>query len=143
MAAAPSPPGSPGRSRSPVIPPDFEAGRTPVSEGDFWNRYEVKYYDDSIPEQLLGNVKGCRQSCIPSTKKEWTRWGKKRFPLVAWLPSYTRQFLLADSIAAITVAVLNIPQGISYALLAGVPPQIGLYSSIFPGLAYAIFGTSR
>ena len=132
---------SPGRGKSAVIPPDFEAGRTPVSEGDFWNKYEVKYYDDSIPEQILGNVKGFRP--FPTNKKDWARWGRKRLPLVAWLPGYDRQSFLADLIAAVTVAVLNIPQGISYALLAGVPPQNGLYTSIFPGLAYAIFGTSR
>ncbi|HAQ50722.1 MAG TPA: sodium-independent anion transporter, partial [Gammaproteobacteria bacterium] len=48
-----------------------------------------------------------------------------------------------DGFAAIITAILFIPQGIAYALLAGLPPQVGLYASILPPLTYALFGTSR
>lgn len=112
-----------------------------MSENDFWNTFEVKYYDSSISEQLWDKIKGWRP--CPSSTKEWARWGRKRFPMVTWLPAYDQKSFLADLVASITVAVLNIPQGISYALLAGVPPQHGLYASIFPGMAYAVLGTSR
>jgi sulfate permease, SulP family len=64
-------------------------------------------------------------------------------PIAAWLPDYQRQNLSRDLTAAIIVAVLLIPQSLAYAMLAGVPAEIGLYASMLPLLAYAFFGTSR
>ena len=55
---------------------------------------------------------------------------------------YSRPFL-DDLIAAIIVAVLLVPQCLAYALLAGLPPQMGIYASILPLVAYAVFGYSR
>ncbi|KAL7112949.1 hypothetical protein ACP275_04G033500 [Erythranthe tilingii] len=65
------------------------------------------------------------------------------FPIVQWGPQYTWQFLKADLIAGITIASLAIPQGISYAKLANLPPILGLYSSFVPPLVYAVMGSSR
>lgn len=59
-----------------------------------------------------------------------------------WLLSYRRGFLQGDASAGIIVTIMLIPQSLAYALLAGLPPQVGLYASIFPLIAYAIFGTS-
>ena len=64
-------------------------------------------------------------------------------PITAWAPRYQRSNLKGDLIAGFTISALLIPQGLAYALLAGLPPQVGLYASIAPVIAYAIFGTSR
>ena len=60
-----------------------------------------------------------------------------------WLSAYPRQHLGADLVAGIMVAILVIPQSLAYALLSGLPPQAGLYVSIFPVIAYALLGSSR
>ncbi|KAL8523031.1 hypothetical protein ACS0TY_013124 [Phlomoides rotata] len=65
------------------------------------------------------------------------------FPIFEWGPRYTLEFFKADIIAGITIASLAIPQGISYAKLANLPPILGLYSSFVPPLIYAVMGSSR
>ncbi|WOX05392.1 SulP family inorganic anion transporter [Microbulbifer pacificus] len=59
-----------------------------------------------------------------------------------WLKNYRRQNLPADLTAALVSGMLLVPQGLAYALLAGLPPHIGLYASLLPLIAYAIFGSS-
>jgi sulfate permease, SulP family len=68
---------------------------------------------------------------------------KRYFPILTWAPGYDRQTLSADLIAAVIVTIMLIPQSLAYALLAGLPAEVGLYASIAPLLLYAIFGTSR
>jgi SulP family sulfate permease len=68
---------------------------------------------------------------------------QRTVPIARWLPRYRRGDLRRDLIAGFTISALLIPQGLAYALLAGLPPQVGLYASIAPVIAYAIFGTSR
>ena len=68
---------------------------------------------------------------------------KNSLPILHWLPNYTRENLRGDLFAGITVGVMLIPQGMAYALIAGLPPVYGLYASIVPQLIYAILGTSR
>jgi len=65
------------------------------------------------------------------------------FPPSEWLVGYNKDTLSSDLVAAIIVTIMLIPQSLAYAMLAGLPPQIGLYASIFPLFAYALFGTSR
>ncbi|OIV91340.1 hypothetical protein TanjilG_01958 [Lupinus angustifolius] len=65
------------------------------------------------------------------------------FPIFEWAPQYTLKFFKSDLIAGITIASLAIPQGISYAKLANLPPILGLYSSFIPPLIYAMMGSSR
>lgn len=65
------------------------------------------------------------------------------FPILDWGKTYRRGTFLNDGLAAIIVTIMLIPQSLAYALLAGLPPQMGLYASILPLIAYAIFGTSR
>ncbi|MCD9640077.1 Sulfate transporter 3.1 [Datura stramonium] len=65
------------------------------------------------------------------------------FPIFEWGPRYTLDFFKSDLIAGITIASLAIPQGISYAKLANLPPILGLYSSFVPPLVYAVMGSSR
>ncbi len=63
-------------------------------------------------------------------------------PAVAWLKHYNREKFIQDATAAFIVTVLLIPQSLAYALLAGVPPEVGLYSSILPLVLYALSGSS-
>ncbi len=65
------------------------------------------------------------------------------FPIGGWLKTYRRQDMSDDLFAGIITAILLVPQGIAYAILAGLPPQLGLYASILPPLLYALLGTSR
>lgn len=64
-------------------------------------------------------------------------------PIAAWLPTYDRRNLRSDLAAGLTIGAMLVPQAMAYALLAGLPPEVGLYASIVPVLAYAAFGTSR
>ena len=63
--------------------------------------------------------------------------------MLQWLSEYKREYLSGDLFAGVTVGVMLIPQGMAYALIAGLPPVYGLYASIVPQLIYAILGTSR
>ncbi|XP_022953301.1 sulfate transporter 3.1-like isoform X2 [Cucurbita moschata] len=65
------------------------------------------------------------------------------FPVVEWGPRYNPGLLKSDLISGITIASLAIPQGISYAKLANLPPILGLYSSFIPPLIYAMMGSSK
>ncbi|MCB1809733.1 MAG: sodium-independent anion transporter, partial [Candidatus Competibacteraceae bacterium] len=68
----------------------------------------------------------------------------KRFiPAVDWLSRYDRSQFSNDLLASIIVTIMLIPQSLAYAMLAGLPPQMGLYASILPLVAYAVFGSSR
>lgn len=64
-------------------------------------------------------------------------------PVLDWGRRYDRTTLTSDLVAAAIVTIMLIPQSLAYAMLAGLPPEIGLYASILPIIAYAIFGTSR
>ena len=61
----------------------------------------------------------------------------------SWLRGYNGGIFSEDLVAAIIVTILLVPQCLAYALLAGLPPQVGIYVSIFPLIAYALFGSSR
>ncbi len=65
------------------------------------------------------------------------------FPIFSWLKTYSRTDFNGDLFAGVMTAILLVPQGIAFALLAGLPPQFGLYASILPPLFYAVLGTSR
>ncbi|MCL6250442.1 sulfate permease [Altererythrobacter sp. KTW20L] len=64
-------------------------------------------------------------------------------PILDWGRGYNRTVLTSDLVAAIIVTIMLIPQSLAYAMLAGLPPEVGLYASILPIMAYALFGTSR
>ena len=68
---------------------------------------------------------------------------RRHVPLLDWAPAYDRTAFSNDMIAALVVTFMLIPQSLAYALLAGLPPEAGIYASIAPIVLYAIFGTSR
>jgi len=67
----------------------------------------------------------------------------KLFPALEWLREYSRLDLSSDLLAAVIVTIMLIPQSLAYALLAGLPAEMGLYASILPLIAYALLGSSR
>lgn len=68
---------------------------------------------------------------------------RKHVPLFEWIGNYQSKHWTGDISAGLTVGVMLIPQGMAYAMLAGLPPIFGLYASTIPILIYAVFGTSR
>jgi len=78
-------------------------------------------------------------SAMPRSVHPVARW----LPIVGWLDRYRRDDLGGDLVAGLTVAAMLVPQGMAYALLAGMPPQAGLYAATVPIALYAVFGTSR
>ena len=68
---------------------------------------------------------------------------EQALPALEWLRGYSRRSLINDGLAAIIVTIMLIPQSLAYALLAGLPAEMGLYASILPLIAYALFGSSR
>ena len=68
---------------------------------------------------------------------------RRYLPILAWGAEYSRRTFTNDLIVAAIVTIMLIPQSLAYALLAGLPAQVGLYASMAPLVLYAIFGTSR
>lgn len=68
---------------------------------------------------------------------------KSLIPILEWLPNYKKEFLGGDLSAGLTVGIMLIPQGMAYAMIAGLPPVFGLYAALIPQVIYGILGTSR
>lgn len=71
------------------------------------------------------------------------RWLARALPALTWLRGYSRSDFQADTIAGLITAILLVPQAMAYGMLAGLPPQVGLYASVVAPIAYALFGSSR
>jgi sulfate permease, SulP family len=67
---------------------------------------------------------------------------ERLLPGIAWMRRYDRTALQGDALAALIVTIMLIPQSLAYALLAGLPPEVGLYASMLPLVGYALFGSS-
>ncbi|KAI3731572.1 hypothetical protein L1987_62761 [Smallanthus sonchifolius] len=96
-----------------------------------------KLKETFFPDDPLRQFKG--QSC----KQKWLLGFQYIFPILQWGPHYNLNLLKSDVVSGLTIASLAIPQGISYAKLANLPPIVGLYSSFVPPLVYAVLGSSR
>lgn len=64
------------------------------------------------------------------------------FPILDWLQDYTSETFVRDALAAVIVTLMLVPQALAYAMLAGLPAEVGLYASMIPLVVYALFGTS-
>ncbi len=76
---------------------------------------------------------------MPPSLKHWL----PKLPILDWGRRYDRETLVSDGVAALIVTIMLIPQSLAYALLAGLPAEVGLYASVAPLLLYALFGSSR
>ena len=86
---------------------------------------------------------GARDSRAAARRpRDLAGWARAVFPVFEWLPGYRRSTFAADLAAGLTVGAVLIPQGMAYALVAGLPPVAGLYAAVFPILAYALLGLS-
>lgn len=91
---------------------------------------------------ILSRLKEKRICFLINVKGDFKLW-KKFIPAFEWLTNYKRDDLSGDISAGLIVAIMLIPQGMAYAMLAGLDPVIGLYTSTIPLVVYALFGTSR
>ncbi|XP_076941979.1 putative sulfate transporter 3.3 [Bidens hawaiensis] len=97
------------------------------------NRLKETFFPDDPLRQFKGQ----------STKQKWLLAFQYIFPILQWFPHYNLNLLKSDVVSGLTIASLAIPQGISYAKLANLPPIVGLYSSFVPPLVYAVLGSSK
>ncbi|URE06915.1 STAS domain, partial [Musa troglodytarum] len=109
---------------------NFSSGRT------FLSSFRNGLKETLLPDDPFRYLKG-KSACSVA-------WGYLKYfvPILEWAPRYTFAKFRFDLLAGITIASVAIPQGISYARLANLPPIIGLYSSFIPPLIYAVFGSS-
>ena len=82
------------------------------------------------------NVLQCRRKCLVNKVKSC-------FPIIDWLPKYKASYLRNDLIAGFAVVVMIVPQSLAHGVVAGLPPQYGLYSSFPAMFVYLFFGTSK
>ncbi|GKU98036.1 hypothetical protein SLEP1_g11092 [Rubroshorea leprosula] len=97
------------------------------------NRLKETFFPDDPLRQFQGQP----------LKKKWILGAQYLFPILQWGPNYSFKLFKSDLVSGLTIASLAIPQGISYAKLASLPPIVGLYSSFVPPLVYAVLGSSR
>ncbi len=89
------------------------------------------------------SVKSAAKNAVYNSPRYAKEYFLGLFPIIEWLPRYNLTWLLGDVLAGITVGMVVIPQALSYAKLAGVPLEFGLYTSFIGVLAYALFATSK
>ncbi|KAK1288042.1 putative sulfate transporter 3.3 [Acorus calamus] len=119
-----------------VLPMDVHKVALPPPQTSL-QKLKVRFKETFFPDDPFRHFKG--RSC--ATK--WLLAVQYIFPILQWAPNYNLSLFKSDVVSGLTIASLAIPQGISYAKLANLPPIIGLYSSFVPPLIYALLGSSR
>ena len=116
------------------MPDTAAAGGAPPPAPEAFAAVPLKRFHETVPEPSLADkLRALLLQLRPRLP---------RFTLLEWLPSYNRAKMASDALAACVVATVLVPQGMSYALLAGVDPVYGLYSSITPLFTYGLLTTS-
>ncbi|KAM0948691.1 putative SLC26A/SulP transporter, STAS domain, sulfate anion transporter, STAS domain superfamily [Dioscorea sansibarensis] len=100
-------------------------------------KLKIRFKETFFPDDPFRNLSGQPFSSKLSFSAQFL------FPILCWAPSYSFSLFRCDLVSGLTIASLAIPQGISYAKLANLPPIVGLYSSFVPPLVYAVLGSSR
>ncbi|XP_058108178.1 probable sulfate transporter 3.3 [Magnolia sinica] len=101
------------------------------------DRFKGRFKETFFPDDPMRQFKG------QPLQRKWILALQYLFPILHWGPTYSLALFKSDIISGLTIASLAIPQGISYAKLANLPPIVGLYSSFVPPLVYAVLGSSR
>uniref|UniRef100_A0A8B9U9G0 Solute carrier family 26 member 6 n=1 Tax=Anas zonorhyncha TaxID=75864 RepID=A0A8B9U9G0_9AVES len=123
-----------GRDGSPEGAPRTREGDGVRGSRQFLGRAGGGHWGGSAPAPSPGR-------CSASTAKSLLF---RFLPILRWLPRYpVKDWLLGDIASGFSVGIMHLPQGLAYALLAGLPPVTGLYSSFYPVFLYFFFGTSR
>ena len=113
------------------------------SQNEFDEKYGSKQPLESGPHRFRRNLRRAFLSSC-SSKEACVNSIFSFLPILSWLPNYDwRNDFLSDIVGGVTSGIMNIPQGISYSLLAGVAPVYGIYASCFPAFFYMLFGTSK
>lgn len=126
-----------------------------TKKGDLVKESEVRYYGSSSSDTLYGSIPSFEET--PVTLKEYyNHFIRERltvrsagdyvisiFPIIKWMPHYNWAWGYADIVAGITVGCVLVPQSMSYAQIAGLAPQYGLYSSFVGAFIYSLFATSK
>ncbi|XP_035893216.1 solute carrier family 26 member 10-like [Anopheles stephensi] len=121
-------------ARDGALPPIATVSHPMYQQHQLNDAYQYRKPKRALHRELVASVRRMDAKTCCSTV----------FPLTTWLPEYSwSKDLVRDLISGCTVAVMHIPQGIGYALLANVPPIVGIYMAFFPVLVYFLFGTSR
>ncbi|CAB3371983.1 Hypothetical predicted protein [Cloeon dipterum] len=119
------------------LPPldTFKMERPALSQNNFRLNYDYEKKEKNALETFKErNLDGFKLS----------KWAKQTLPVLDWVPKYDWKVDgPCDLIAGITVGIMHIPQGLGYALLANVPPVVGIYMAFFPMIPYFFLGTSR
>ncbi|CAI4642484.1 CDN_1a_G0035660.mRNA.1.CDS.1 [Saccharomyces cerevisiae] len=117
------------------------------SKIDYFNPSDVSLYDNSVSqfEETTVSLKEYYDHSIRShlTVKGARSYLKSVFPIINWLPHYNFSWFTADLIAGITIGCVLVPQSMSYAQVATLPAQYGLYSSFIGAYSYSFFATSK
>uniref|UniRef100_UPI0037E795F8 prestin n=1 Tax=Semicossyphus pulcher TaxID=241346 RepID=UPI0037E795F8 len=138
-------------SSSPSVMEPEEAAAQEDAESQLMYRIERPVYDEGLIRKQLLHSKGksttlrkrLAQHCRCSSEKAKAALFST-LPILTWLPSYpVKQYLFSDVVSGLSTGVVQLPQGLAYAMLAAVPPVYGLYASFYPVLLYTFFGTSR
>ncbi|KAH8411157.1 hypothetical protein KR222_009019 [Zaprionus bogoriensis] len=125
-------------------------GKSAQSKPKIQPKYSI--HRDVLTHELVIKDTGyaARDKSIPSSLRNcWKGWSFLSLftgviPILQWLPQYSlRRDLIGDIIAGFTVAIMNIPHGMAYGMLAGVSAGNGLYMAVFPVLVYMLLGTSK
>lgn len=111
-----------------VVPPPHKSTVAKIK-----SRLKETFFPDDPLRQFKGQP----------LKKKWILAAQYVFPILQWGPNYSFELFKSDIVSGLTIASLAIPQGISYAKLASLPPIVGLYSSFVPPLVYSALGSSR
>ncbi|CAI0431881.1 unnamed protein product [Linum tenue] len=109
----------------------------PPPQRSSFEKLKSRLKETFFPDDPLRQFKG------QPSKRKWILAAQYAFPILQWGPNYSLSHFKSDVVSGLTIASLAIPQGISYAKLANLPPIVGLYSSFVPPLVYAVLGSSR
>jgi len=103
-----------------------------------FNLGNLGHSDNHSADLALGWLRTRRGKCEKVQKHL-----KKKLPIISWLPHYNTSCAISDLIAGVTVGLTAIPQSIAYAIVAGLPPQYGLYSAFMGCFVYTFFGSAK